>query len=308
MVRAGLRRVPGKPALIRAFAKAPPLIKPPLVCSILSRMIEPSELEALGAIETNLGALHHDIAIAAPAPLCYFFGTPESYRGEIGALLLSLELSRSSRVFVDIGAHHGYFLFFVRDRLEKPISIHYLEPNPALFRQIEANVRRHGLTDVHGHELAIGARSGPSAFFTNVSAPASSSLTRDFANQHVLREDRVDVRSFDDFASEHDLHDVCAKVDIENAEFAFLEGAQGSSQRLRFLIIEVLGPAASKGFVNAAIAQLGMHAYYINDLRLEHSSAGEYTYRHPYFNWLFCRESPAELRKLLAGSRLTVAA
>ena len=306
-VRGALRRLPAKGALTRAAAIAPPLLKPPLVCRVLSRIIELSDLAQLGTISTNLGISRRRLRIAANAPPCYFFGTPESYAGELGPLLLSLHLSRTCDAFVDIGANHGYFAFFVYNGLTRRIPIHYIEPQPELFREIQTNVRRHSLANVHGHQLAIGLHSGPAVFYTNVSHPATSSLRRDFFTAADLREDRVIVSTFDEFAAAHHLHKACVKVDIENAEFEFLKGTHLSRDRILFLIMEVLGPAIEAGFIRAAQRQLGMRAYYINNLRLEHSDEGSFVYRSPQFNWLFCRQSPAELRRVLAGSRLLVA-
>jgi FkbM family methyltransferase len=306
-VRFALRQMPAKGEITRAVAKAPPWLKSPQVCRFLSRIIEGSDLADLGSIDTNLGIDSRCLRIGSSAPAHYFFGRPDSYAGERGALFLSLELSKRCDAFVDIGANHGYFVFFVNQGLETAVPIHYVEPDPQLFAEIESNVRRHRMVGVHGHRLAIGSKSGPAIFYTNLSDPASSSLTPMFAQKHRVQEDTVMVSSFDDFAERHALRNACVKVDIEGAEVAFLSGAKESQDRIAFLIIEVLGPAIQDGFVRMAQQALGMHAYYINDLRLEHSPDGSFVYRSPEFNWLFCRQSPAELRALLEGSRLSVA-
>ena len=102
----------------------------------------------------------------------------------------------------------------------------------------------------------------------------SSSLTEMFRVTHDTIETDVEVVSFGDFCRRERLENVCAKVDIEGAEFEFLEGARDDLWRMSFLIIEVLGPAISKGFVQALRKASGMEAYYINDRRLEHSVDG----------------------------------
>lgn len=300
-----LRSMPGRVALIRALSTAPAAFKGRYASRVYLRVFEHSELAELGTLRTNLG-MPLDVAVSADALPIYFFGTPDAYEGERGTLLLCRELCKTSDAFIDVGANHGYFTFFVHVGLTRRIPIHYFEPVTRLFSEIDANVKRNALTDIHGHPCAVGAVSGPVTFHTNMSDSASSSLTSDFQGKHRVTETRVDCVRFDDFVRDNGLRNLCVKVDVEGAEVHFLEGAQAAADSLRCLIIEVLGPAVQAGFIQKAKQQLGMHAYYINDLQLEHSEDGAFTYQHPEYNWLFCRESPAQLRELLAGSRLVV--
>lgn len=306
--RSLLRAVPAKGAVVRAVAKAPAVLKPPIAYRILNRVIESSDLRGLDAVETNLGALDHCVCMPGWAHPAYLLGTVDALVGERGAVNLAVALTRHSGAFLDIGAHLGYFTFIVRAKAPATIPLHFVEPNPELFGCIARNVSRQRLANVFGHRCAIDARTGEATFYTNLSHAASSSLTRDFAHKHLLREDTVMVRSFDDLVSAEGLNDVCAKVDIEGAEFQFLSGATHARSKLRFLIIEVLGPAVQAGFIAAAQTQLGMNAYYINDLTLEPAIDGAFRSRRSQWNWLFCRESPAQLRRLLAGSPLSIAA
>jgi FkbM family methyltransferase len=287
---------------------APPAFKTPLICRVLSRVIETTDLARLGTVSTNLGMSRLRFEISGQAPANYFFGAPDSYAGEHGALLVASHLSQYCDAFIDIGANHGYFSFFVYGQMSQRIPIHYFEPDVELFAELSANVRRLALEQVYGHCCAIGASSGQATFYTDLSDRSSSSLTRGFATLHRVREAQVTVCTFDEFVVEHGVKNSCVKVDIECAEFDFLRGAVRARDAIRFLIIEVLGPAIDAGFVQQAKDQLGMHAYYINDLQLEHSPHGSFVYRPPQYNWLFCRESPDELRRVLRETRLSVVA
>jgi Methyltransferase FkbM domain len=71
----------------------------------------------------------------------------------------------------------------------------------------------------------------------------------------------LEVVSFGDFCRRESLENLCVKIDIEGAEFDFLEGAREELHRVAFLIIEVLGPTISKGSVRAL--QEASEAYYI---------------------------------------------
>lgn len=301
-----LRALPGKGGLARLASTAPPSLKTPLVFRTLSRVIESDDLVTSATLPTNLGFSRHRFMIATNAQSNYFFGRPDSFAGERGALLLAAHLARHCDAFVDVGAHHGYFTFYVHEQLARPIPIHYFEPDMELFAELSANVGRLGLPEVYGHSCALGARPGMAVFYTNLSDRSSSSLKPDFGRVHRVREDRVEVRTFAEIAAEHRLRQCLVKVDVENAETEFLAGALEARASIRFLLIEVLGPAIGGGFVRRASDQLGMHAYYINDLQLEHSPDGSFEYRPPEYNWLFCREAPDELRRILEGSRLSV--
>jgi hypothetical protein len=103
------------------------------------------------------------------------------------------------------------------------------------------------------------------------------------------------------------LENVCIKVDVENAESDFFAGATDALDRINYLIMEVLGPAHAAGFIQQ-VMRTPFHAYYINDYTLEFSSDGSFEYCPPEYNWLFCREDPASLAKLLADSGLKVVA
>ena len=147
---------------------------------------------------------------------------------------------------------------------------------------------------------------GEVTFYLDHTDNSSSSLTPRFAARHEVETITVQAVRFDDFSRHEALSEVCVKVDIEGAEREFLEGVGEESDRIAYLVIEILGPAIDAGFVNAARKRLSMEAYYIADFRLEHSRHGEYRYRSPHYNWLFCRHSPGELRRLLVNTRFSV--
>ena len=69
--------------------------------------------------------------------------------------------------------------------------------------------------------------------------------------------------------------------------------------------MEMLGPAIKQGMPLRIVQELGFHAYYIHDYQLEHSKDGSFEYVAPFYNWLFCRETPEELKRLL-DARFTV--
>lgn len=132
------------------------------------------------------------------------------------------------------------------------------------------------------------------------------SITTVFAEQYQTTPITVEAVRFDTFVRQSRLQKLCVKVDVENAEFEFIEGATGALDAIDSLIMEVLGPAQQKRFVQRMIHEYGFHAYYINDYQLEYTPDGQFTYVHPQYNWLFSKAAPAALRDKLTGSKLSV--
>jgi hypothetical protein len=96
------------------------------------------------------------------------------------------------------------------------------------------------------------------------------------------------------------------KVDVENAEASFIDGAATEHERIKFLLIELLEPAIRSGIVSRLIHEWGVQAYYINDHSLEHSTDGSFEYTAPQYNWLFCKLDPHQLAARLRGTRFCV--
>lgn len=301
-----IRRLPLKRRILRLGAALPPALKGSPWLRFLAALHARTSFAADDTLRTNCGvSSSYNLQIPATASAVYLYGALNDHCSERGAVHLARTLSRRSAAFIDAGAHLGLFVFYVREAVPD-VPIYYFEPSPPLFRRLEANVGGNHLPRVVGFQCAIGRSTGRARWFENVSDSLSSSLTAMFRAHHDTIETDVEVVTFGDFCRTESLENLCVKVDIEGAEFEFLEGARDDLWRVKFLIMEVLGPAISKGFVRALQEASGMEAYYINDFRLEHSVGGTFRYAAPQYNWLFCRLLPPGLRHLLGTSTFTV--
>ncbi|WP_424099163.1 FkbM family methyltransferase [Moorena producens] len=255
---------------------------------------------------TNMG-ISHSCLYKIPSNYNHvaIFGKPEYYLGERGALKLSECLTQYSDAFVDIGAHIGYFTFYVREKMALDKPIFFFEPDPNLFNLIDKNVNLNELKNVHGFQAAISSKSGSIKFYKNLSDSSSGSITQDFYSKHEVQEITVQSTTFSNFLNKYSLNNVCVKVDVEGAESDFIKGAMTSLNDISYLIVEVLGPAINNNFIQNMI-ELGYFAYYINDYCLEHSIDGSFNYVAPQYNWLFCHDHPSQLSEKLEKTKFKI--
>jgi FkbM family methyltransferase len=308
VIRSGLLALPGKDVLLRLGAGLPAPLKGAVTERVFGAIARARAPGIPLTLTTNLGiARSPSIRLSLSAPATYLFGTAEHYLGERGALALACELAADTAGFVDIGANYGYFSFAVAARHGGRVPIHYFEPNAELFTIIDGNAKRSGRACMTGHRRAIGARDGTARFYLDMADSSQSSLNVPDAAATRYQPVDVELIAFRTFCRTSGLDNLLVKVDVEGAEFAFLEGVGDAARHIAYLIIEVLGPAMGAEFIETAEAQLGMKSYYINDYRLEYAPGKAFRYVPPQYNWLFARQGPAELARRLAGTRLSVA-
>ncbi len=302
IVNLAITLIPFKWSILKYFAKIDPIHKTELKTRALGLIA--NKIKNKKSIETNMG-IDADYKCFIPiSEHLIVFGKPNEYRGERGPLELASSLTRHANGFVDIGAHLGYFVFYVQNFNQgKPIF--YFEPNQDLFNIINNNVTSNKLNNISGTMAAVGNTNGPIEFYNNKSA-LMGSIKKDFSL--LSHTDIISVESirFSDFLKNTNLNNLCVKVDIEGAEFEFLEGAKAEINKIDFLIIEVLGEASKTGFVKKLIDEFDFNAYYINDYKLIRSKNGEYEYVSPEYNWLFCKHNPLELKDLLKNTKMSI--
>lgn len=292
-------------AALRLLALTPPALRSNLLTRVCGRLVSFSNLE--GEITTNLGLnsrFRVDYAEARHPTLV--FGRPIDHLAERGALLLTQALVEKSGAYLDIGANYGYFTYVARNA-SKTIPIYFFEPNPELFSFIEETTSRNKLTNIVGIKKAIGKENKRTAFFVNLIDSALSSLHGEGFSKGDRRLIEVDVITLESFLKENPkLNNLLVKVDVENAEFDFVEGAASTFGRIDFLILEVLEQAVNRDIISKVMGLGKFQAYYINDLTLIPAPQGKFEYSSGQFNWLFCRQSPDELSETLRHTALQV--
>ena len=262
-------------------------------------------LEAL--IETN-GGIADNLRLLIPSGKSdLLYGRPDQQLSERATLALAMALARGSRTFVDIGANEGIFTFSIAHMLgaARHAQIHAFEPDPELFGRLQTNLDRNAIT-VQLSNAAVGNHIGMQTFHRNLDDDSSGSLTTFFSQTHRTSAIQMQVTTLTNYLEVHALEQVCVKVDVEGAGAAVWDGARAGQRRLKWMLVEIIGPELEAKLPERIIAETGWNAFYIRDFDLVRSKGGEYEYVAPFYNWLFCPAAANDLAALLENTRFRV--
>jgi FkbM family methyltransferase len=149
-------------------------------------------------------------------------------------------------VFLDVGAHIGYFSIKAAVRVGKTGRVVAFEPNPGTLKELNDNVKANRTENVIVEPIACTDRE---QMLTLYAAPelntGASSLSRENASVSVDEAPRayaVRGRPIDDVVRELNLTRVDAiKIDVEGAELSVLRGTLDTLRRFHpKLVIEVI--------------------------------------------------------------------
>ena len=172
-------------------------------------------------------------------------------------------LPQAPELIVDLGAHCGHFSMLADTcfRLQFPDAqpeYILIEPNPELVKIISRNLQRSGLCPRHGVQRGLvgGQRSGSATLWVSPQNYLSASLTKGSKSSGVPTE-YIDLEKL---VSNRRID--LLKIDIEGAEFEFVEHYGETLERVQALMIEI--HAASETQQAKLISQLqqaGLHLH-----------------------------------------------
>lgn len=301
-----MARLPLSGRWLDGMARAPIARKTEFRCRVLSAIArQQTQKESL--VETNLGISDTIRALVPVGKNDLIYGRPQHNVSERGTLELALVLSKQSDAFLDVGANEGIFAFSVGTEPGRPAgaSVHFFEPDVDLFNRVSDNVARSKLSII-GNNCAVSDEIGIKTFYRNMDSDLSGSLTDYFTTQHATLKVEMPTTTIADYLRKENAYRACLKIDVEGAGAAVWRGTKPALDRVSWMIFEIIGPESEQELPKQIISEAGWFAYYIRDRELVQSRSGEYQYRAPFYNWLFCRQSPSELARVLGGSSLSV--
>ena len=298
----------GLPYCVKHFildylAKLPPRFRVRVLRNYAAELA--SSLDETNAFVTNMG-ISNNYRCQIPNGLDSnaIWGKPEFYKGEWHSLVLLAKLQEYFDVFIDIGSHIGYYVFWMRQHLSKHKSIYYFEPVTEYFDIIEQNVTRNHLPNVEGHPLAVSDQDGIIKFYKNISDSFCGSITNIYVDSMQTVEIEVETIRLSTFIDKLKLDRVCVKVDVEGAESLVFEGMDSVLDRIQFILIEVLD--SQSDFLRYISENTEFAVFHVVENNLRYCKNGVDILAKPYWNWLLCRYKPEELQDILVSTNLQV--
>jgi FkbM family methyltransferase len=149
-------------------------------------------------------------------------------------------LLRPGDVFVDVGAHVGYYTLLARALVGPGGRVFAFEPNPETFRMLVANIAGNGYGNVHAFNCALGARNDVATLYINDDNEGETALWNVTADRRFVksraahRTVQVAVTTLDEIARDGALRGARAvKIDAEGWELQVLAGAAEVLERDR---------------------------------------------------------------------------
>ena len=185
------------------------------------------------------------------------------YEPEIRQILQ--QMLKPGDIFVDIGAHIGYFTVLAASYVKEQGQVVAYEPDPINFQQLLANVRH--FSWVTAAPVALSDTQGITPFFRSPKRGESGwgSLLPNKENREVIE---IETRTLDSEIQRLAWHRLdLVKVDVEGAEFRVLRGAQQVLLDFRPVWIVEINPAClardhqSPGSIESLFAGTGYRVY-----------------------------------------------
>lgn len=296
--------LPFKLSILKIIAGLPVNIKSHYLFRIASNISQYCDPKS--EVTSNLGINNQLKVKVKITDTVQAFGNPVLYTPEYSTLELCSKLLKHTDAFLDIGAHIGYFCYYLENQNSKRIPLHFFEPDPDLFKNIKSNVNANGLTNINGSDMAFSDKIGELTFFKNLNDTYSGSIKNTFQNKHTLQEIKVKTTTFDDYVEHLPYNNYLLKVDVESAEFEFMKGAEKQVDKIQYLVIELLQDSIENNYPELMIKEYKFNAFYINNFDLIHSKDGEFDYQNPFYNWLFTKDSIEELELKLKKSQFKI--
>jgi FkbM family methyltransferase len=165
-------------------------------------------------------------------------------------------------VFIDVGAHVGYFTLLAARRVTEAGTILSIEPNPAALEELHQNVERSRLNNVLIAHTACGDSDESVRLYLHTESN-SSMASLSAANATGGIEVDVACSTLDDLCAERGVARAhLIKIDVEGAELSVLRGMDRILREMRPIIVLELEPRLLSAFGASTDAILALLAAY----------------------------------------------
>jgi FkbM family methyltransferase len=187
---------------------------------------------------------------------------------EFTADLLS-NLIKDGTLFIDIGAHYGFYSLLVGSQFKNSKIIAF-EPVPESFSILQKNIRMNGLKNIEPYNLAVSAQDETRSF--NITAASDSAGFYQHPLTTTIRTTEVKAIALDNCLGARRDTPTVVKIDTEGHELSVLEGmSKILKERHDIKLFIEFNPACLKsagfdpGDLLRRIDELEFDMYFIND-------------------------------------------
>ncbi len=146
--------------------------------------------------------------------------------------VVQLLQSLRGTVFVDIGAHVGYYPLLLRHNFIRILAV---EPHPQTYQQLQQNITKEGAENIQVIQVAISDREQTGVpLFLGKYSWLHSFKEHQSGGKSVL----VNTTTLTKLISKFPLVDL-VKVDVEGAEWEVLEGADQAVPKIKRWLVEL---------------------------------------------------------------------
>jgi FkbM family methyltransferase len=184
---------------------------------------------------------------------------------------LLLTFSKNSKLFIDIGAHYGYYTILVGKKYPECKKIAF-EPVPENFGILKRNVYLNKIQNVEQHNLAVSNIDGVSTF--NITEASNSCGFYKHPLAETLKQMEINTVSLDKFLKINPEDSVLIKIDAEGHEPRILQGMKNFINNTKDLkmIIEFNPDCLANGGYDPSmflqdVSDLGFDVYVIDDFK-----------------------------------------
>jgi FkbM family methyltransferase len=172
-----------------------------------------------------------EMHILLPSSTDIYLTGGKSHESEIRLARLLIQVLKEGDVFVDAGAHYGYFSLLAAGLVGSRGKVLAFEAAPATFEILQKNSA--ALGNITAHHLALSDRESELVFyeFPNQYAEYNALDIAQFEKEGWIgenppREYRVQAVSLEGFLAKENLRPTLIKIDVEGAEYQVIQGMQ----------------------------------------------------------------------------------
>lgn len=182
------------------------------------------------------------MTILLPASTDIYLTGGKSHDSEIRLAKLLIRQLGPGDVFIDVGAHYGYFTLLGAHLVGKAGEVHAFEASPTTFKVLQRNVAKYSAITAHNVAVSNAAEVKRFNEFPNLYAEYNAldvkrhrgeAWFKDYAPRQV----EVDGITLGSYIKKHSLSPKVIKVDVEGAELQVAQGLRDTLQDQSAMVV-----------------------------------------------------------------------